>query len=170
MKAAVVDAGPLIHLTEIDGLALLRIFTALHIPDAVWLEAVRPGRVREVDLTELRNVHRHTLPQTQVAQFLQETGLEGLQAGDRECLCLCQHTRLSTLLTDDLSVREAAKRLALTPVGSLGIVVRAYRVGHISLADAERYLSALYDTSSLFVTRVIVDLAIEQLRESSAPS
>lgn len=71
MKAAVVDAGPLIHLTEIDGLALLRIFTALHIPDAVWLEAVRPGRVQEVDLTELRSVHRHTLPQTHVAQFLQ---------------------------------------------------------------------------------------------------
>ena len=73
-------------------------------------------------------------------------------------------------MTDDLSVREAAKQLSLAPVGSLGIVVRAYRVRHISLADAERYLNAFYDTSSLFVTRVIVDLAIEQLRESSAPS
>jgi hypothetical protein len=39
-----------------------------------------------------------------------------------------------------------------------------------SLAEADRYLNALYDTSSLFVTRVIVDLAIEQLRASSAPS
>jgi predicted nucleic acid-binding protein len=93
-----------------------------------------------------------------------------LQTGDVESLCLCQHLQVSTLLTDDLSVREAAKQLSLTPVGSLGIVVRAYRVGHISLADAERYLNALYDISSLFVTRVIVDLAIEQLRASSAPS
>jgi predicted nucleic acid-binding protein len=170
VKAAVVDAGPLIHLTEIDGLALLRIFAALHIPDAVWSETVRPDRVREVELAELRNVHRHTLPQAHVAQFLQETGLEALQAGDVECLYLCQHTRVSTLLTDDLSVREVAKRLSLTPVGSLGIVVRAYRTAHITLADAESYLNALYDTSSLFVTRAIVDLAIAQLRQSSAPS
>jgi predicted nucleic acid-binding protein len=170
VNAAVADTGPLIHLAEVDGLALLRIFAVLHIPDAVWLEAVRPNRVREVDLAELRNIHRHTIPQAQVTQFLHETELEGLQTGDVESLCLCQHSQVSTLLTDDLSVREAAKQLSLTPVGSLGIVVRAYRIGHISLADAERYLNALYDTSSLFVTRVIVDLAIEQLRTSSAPS
>jgi hypothetical protein len=79
VNAAVADAGPLIHLAEVAGLALLRIFAVLHIPDAVWLEAVRPHRVREVDLAELRNIHRHTIPQVQVAQFLQETGLEGLQ-------------------------------------------------------------------------------------------
>jgi predicted nucleic acid-binding protein len=170
VNAAVTDAGPLIHLAEVDGLTLLRIFAVLHIPDAVWSEAVRPNRVREVDLAELRHIHRHTIPQVQVIQFLQETELEGLQAGDVESLCLCQHIQMSTLLTDDLLVREAAQQLSLTPVGSLGIVVRAYRVGHISLADAERYLNALYDTSSLFVTRVIVDLAIEQLRASSAPS
>jgi len=170
VSAAVVDAGPLIHLAEVDGLALLRIFAVLHIPDAVWSETIRPHRVREVDLTELRNIHRHTLPQAQVAQFLQDTGLEGLQTGDVESLYLCQHTQVSTLLTDDLSVREAAKQLLLTPVGSLGIVVRAYRAGHISLADAEHYLNALYNTSSLFVTRAIVELAIEQLRVSSAPS
>ena len=170
VNTAVADAGPLIHLAEVDGLALLRIFAVLQIPDAVWLEAVRPNRVREVDLAELRNIRRQTISPVQVTRFLRETGLEGLQTGDVESLCLCQHIQVSTLLTDDLSVREAAKQLSLTPVGSLGIVVRAYRVRHISLADAERYLTALYDTGSLFVTRVIVDLAIEQLRASSAPS
>jgi predicted nucleic acid-binding protein len=69
-----------------------------------------------------------------------------------------------TLLTDDLSVREAAKRLLMTPVGSLGVIVRAYHRGHIPLVDAERYLIALYDVSSLFVTRALVAIAIEQLR------
>ena len=72
---------------------------------------------------------------------------------------------MSTLLTDDLAVREAAKSLNLTPVGSLGIVVRAYHLGNISLAEAEYCLNALYDVSSLFVTRAIVGLAIEQLRQ-----
>jgi predicted nucleic acid-binding protein len=127
VNAAVADAGPLIHLAEINSLALLRIFAVLHIPDAVWAEAVRPNRVREIDLAELSNIHRHTIPSVQVTQFLQETGLEGLQTGDVESLCLCQHLQVSTLLTDDLSVREAAKQLLLTPVGSVGIVVKAYR-------------------------------------------
>ena len=72
VNAAVADAGPLIHLAEFDGLALLRIFAALHIPDAVWLEAVRPNRVQEVELAGLRNIHQHTITQVQVTQFLQE--------------------------------------------------------------------------------------------------
>ena len=32
---AVIDAGPIIHLTEIGGLSLLRVYSNLHIPDAV---------------------------------------------------------------------------------------------------------------------------------------
>ncbi|HAZ31440.1 MAG TPA: hypothetical protein DCY61_01865 [Dehalococcoidia bacterium] len=67
------------------------------------------------------------------------------------------------LLTDDLAVRAAAKRLSLIPVGSLGIVVRAYRAGHISLSEAERRIAELYDVSSLFATRAIVELAVERL-------
>ncbi|RKY69208.1 MAG: hypothetical protein DRQ02_01715 [Candidatus Latescibacterota bacterium] len=51
----------------------------------------------------------------------------------------------------------------LIPVGSLGVVLRAYRVGHIPLAEAERRIVELYDVSSLFVTPAIVELAIEQL-------
>ena len=120
--------------------------------------------MREVDLAGLSNVHQHTLPPADVAQFVQERSLEALQAGDTECLYLCQHLSISTLLTDDLSVREAARRLSLTPVGSLGVVVRAYHQRDITLDDAERYIMSLYDISSLFVTRALVDVAIEQLR------
>jgi predicted nucleic acid-binding protein len=167
LRAAVVDAGPLIHLTEVGGLILLRLFETLHMPNAVWSETVGRGRVQERDLARLSNVHRHTLPPADVARFVQEKGLATLQAGDTECLYLCQQLPMSTLLTDDLSVREAAKRLALTPVGSLGVVVRAYHRGDIALADAEQYIMALYDTSSLFVTRALVDMAIEQLRQQT---
>jgi predicted nucleic acid-binding protein len=92
--------------------------------------------------------------------------LEHLHDGERECFYLCQQTGVTTLLTDDLSVREAAKRLSLTPVGSLGVVVKAYHLGRISLTDAKRHLADLYDVSSLFVTRAIVELAIERLLPS----
>jgi predicted nucleic acid-binding protein len=112
MSAAVVDAGPLIHLTEIGALPLLRLFETLHLPNTVWSETVERGRVRVVDLAGLSSVHQHTLPPADVAQFVQERSLETLQAGDTECLYLCQHLSISTLLTDDLSVREAARRLS----------------------------------------------------------
>ena len=77
---------------------------------------------------------------------------------------LTRRLRLSLLLTDDLAAREAAAALGLTPVGSLGVVVRGYRLHRASLADAEELIVALHGRSSLFVTRAIADLAIEHLR------
>ena len=74
------------------------------------------------------------------------------------------------MLTDDLAVRKAAKRLKFTPVGSLGVVVKAHQLGCISLADAKQHITALYDVSSLFVARAIVELAIEQLYTRSEES
>ena len=66
-------------------------------------------------------------------------------------------------MTDDMAVREETYRLNLIPIGSLGIVVKAYRLGHIPLNKAKQYIVSLYDISSLFVTRAIVEIAIEQL-------
>jgi len=162
---AVADAGPLIHLTEVGCLSLLRIFDCLAIPDAVWTEAIIQGSVPQTDVLALGVVQRHALSHSSVKQFIGQNSLERLQAGKQECLFLCQHLGIPVLLTDDLAVREAVKQLHLTPVGSLGVIVRAYRVGQFSLADAERHLTDLYAVSSLFVTPAIVELAIEQLRK-----
>jgi len=163
VNAAVADAGPLIHLTEVGGLHFLGIFDALHIPDAVWAETVGRDRVSASDVLRLGIVQRHSMSESEVSGFAQENNLEDLQDGEQESLCLCQQIGVITLLTDDLAVRKAARHLKLTPVGSLGVVVRAYHLGCISLIEAERYMADLYDVSSLFITRTIVELAIEQL-------
>lgn len=161
--AAVADTGPLIHLAEIGCLPLLAIFEELHIPDAVWREAKRPPTIR----SGLTFAKRHTLGRREVARFTTENRLEKLQAGERESLLLCSRLAVPVLLTDDLAVRQRAKALGLTPVGSLGVVARAHRMGRISGDLAEGYLRALARVSSLFVTPAIVDLAIERLRGES---
>jgi predicted nucleic acid-binding protein len=160
---AVADAGPLIHLSEIDCLSLLTIFKALHIPNAVWSETVGHNRVAKDDILSLNIVQQHSLSQSEIIQFAQENSLEELQDGELECLYLCQHIGIPILLTDDMAVREESYRLNLTPIGSLGIVVKAYRLGHIPLSKAKQHIASLYDISSLFVTRAIVEIAIEQL-------
>jgi len=78
-------------------------------------------------------------------------------------LCLSEQ-HVSMLLTDDMAVRDAVKHLHILPVGSLGIVVSAFRRKEITLQEAEHYIAELHDVSSLFVTRTIAELAIEQIR------
>ncbi len=165
MTAAVADAGPLIHLHEIDRLSLLRIFTLLHIPDAVWQETVDQNRLSQAGVLELGNIQPSSLSPAEVDRFILDNCLDDLHAGERQCLYLCQQIQVPLILTDDLAVRDAAKQLQLTPVGSLGIVVRAYRQGLITLTEAELAITQLYDVSSLYVTPAIVELAIEQLHQ-----
>jgi predicted nucleic acid-binding protein len=168
MTVAVIDAGPIIHLAEIDRLTALQVFDDLLLPDAVWNECVPVGRVSSQDLLALSCIRRRTLIPTEVTEFVEKHTLSRLQAGEIECLLLCCQDGVRTILTDDMAAREAASRLALTPVGSLGIAIRAYRLGLLSLHETEMVIADLYDVSSLFVTRPIVEMAIEQLRASAS--
>ena len=160
VERAVADAGPLIHLHEVGQTDLLNLFEVLCIPGAVWAESVDKINVSPL---HFNNGRRHILAASDVNHFVQAHSLSNLHTGERESLCLCNQLDIPLLLTDDLAVREAAKRLCVRPVGSLGIVVRGYKQGVLPYSEAEKILIALYEESSLFVTQTIVEIAIEQL-------
>ncbi|MGB8645684.1 MAG: hypothetical protein WCF84_10630 [Anaerolineae bacterium] len=164
MSIAVADAGPLIHLNEIQGISLLAGFEAILVSSAVWQETVTSGRVSKEVLLGLSAFKRETVAEIPFQEFVQAQSLSNLQRGEQEALYLGAIHAIPIVLTDDLNARGAAKRLNMTPVGSLGIVVRAFYDGRTSRAQAEDHINALYQVSSLFVTRAIVDLAIEQIR------
>lgn len=131
----------------------------------MWLEATEGDRISRHQLVDLKNIRRHSLNQIDLQLFIRKNNIKQLHVGELECLFPCREIDVSLLLTDDPAVREAAKLLMLSPLGSLGIVVGAYRVGLISFAEAEQSIFELYDVSSLFVTRAIVELAVQQLPE-----
>lgn len=144
-------------------MSLLRLFTNLYIPNTVWQEATSSGRVSPAELQALPNIRRCDLSPEGVTQFARGNSLTHLHAGECESLYVCIEDKVSLLLTDDLAVRDAAKSLGLTPVGSLGVIVSAYRVRMITIPVAEQYIFDLQDISSLFVTRAIVELALESI-------
>lgn len=159
---AVADTGPLIHLAEIESLLLLSIFDELHVPEAVRDEAKKPATVQEF----LKSCQIHSLSVSRVTSFIHDQRLQSLQKGECESLCLCEELSIDLILTDDLAVRKIAQKLGLTPIGSLGVIVKAQKLGRISLAEAENLLIRLQDVSSLYVTRAIVEMAIERLQET----
>ncbi len=161
---AVVDAGPLIHLAEVGALRLFRFFEELYLPGAVLKETVGQGRLSEEQILEMKNIQNVSVSEKQVKRFISRFRIEHLHGGEQECLYVCTQQKIDTILTDDLAVRDAAKRLKVLPVGSLGIVVRAYRRGSISMEKGRELIWKLYKSSSLFVTSAIVEMAIEQMK------
>lgn len=63
-----------------------------------------------------------------------------LGIGEASCLVLARLQRL-ILVTDDLAARRFAKDWSVTVTGTLGILIRLVRDGHLMLADANALLS-----------------------------
>jgi predicted nucleic acid-binding protein len=95
--AAVSDAGPLIHLSEIDLLELLLTFDTLLVPETVYTE-VEAGGVPDgvADLS-------YELVEADESRV----GTEELDAGERAAIAVAKE-RSVVLLTDDLAARETA--------------------------------------------------------------
>lgn len=157
MIVAVADAGPLIHLDEIDSLELLSTVDELLIPQTVY-EELDAGSVPETlaaveyDLVE--------------ADEESDAASTALDPGETAALAVAAD-RDAMLLTDDLEARDAAKRAEIEVHGSIGVIVLAYNRGAVSKAEAIELMRALQSETSLFVTEAVVERGIELLEEFS---
>lgn len=82
---AVADAGPLIHLAEIDCLHHLARLSSLHVPDTVWEESTTLGSTGVNVLNAFSNLTRHSVSSTDTLQLVEQQALTGLHRGEREC-------------------------------------------------------------------------------------
>ena len=152
--AAVSDAGPLIHLAEIDSLELLSAFDTLLIPETVY-EEVEAGGVPDgiSDLSyELVEADERSVES------------EELDAGERAALAVAREHEV-ILLTDDLAAREVASDVGVEVHGSLGVIVLGYGRGLLDRGEAASRMRALQRETSLFVTEAVVERGIRILDE-----
>lgn len=168
MPEAVSNSGPLIHLAEIGKFELLDIFSKIYIPRKIYEEVCNAGKPGEKELKKAKNFEIMEVPDEDVAFIRNELKRIRLDIGELQALCLCAKLGKKLFLTDDLEAREAGKELGFEVHGSVGIIARAYKMGMIGLGDAEIALNDLYFASKLFISKAIIDEAIEKLKRSKA--
>ena len=152
--AAVSDAGPLIHLAEIDSLELLATFDTLLVPEAVYKE-VDVGGVPD-GLADLSD--------ELVEADESRVGTEKLDAGERAAIAVAEE-RGVVLLTDDLAAREAASDAGVEVHGSIGVIALGHARRLLDKDEAASLMRALQRETSLFVTEAVVEHGIQMLDE-----
>ena len=134
---AVSDAGPLIHLSWINQLGLLKqIFDEVVVPPAVRDEVLAaPEDTRGLQVIQHFvdaigvSVQIPRRPEVTTAEL---GGVLG--AGEGEAIMLAEEISADFLLTDDAPARAEAMRRGLEVVGSVGVLVQAREIGLISAA------------------------------------
>lgn len=161
---AVSNAGPLIHLAEINCFELLKVFSKVYVPKTVYGEVCIEGKPGERELKNAEDIEVLEPTEGEVKKTEEALSID-LDVGELDALALSNQLGVGVFLTDDLDAREAGKKLGFSVHGSAGVIARAYRKNLIDLADAKKALEDLYNVSKLFITNAIVEKAIEQLED-----
>jgi predicted nucleic acid-binding protein len=159
VSVVVSDTSPLNYLIlcGVDTL-LARFFERVVIPPTVFAELQHPNTPAPVQEWMRR------LPAWVAVQKPGSLDLSlNVDAGELEAICLAQEIRASALLMDDQAGRQAAARLGLPVIGTLGLIEQAAMRGWIDLPQT---LERLRQTNAR-LDPTLIAAALERYRTRS---
>lgn len=152
-ETAVSDTGPPLHLAEIGQEHLLSVFGRVICSEQIQLELARRGVFNRVvvvlgDRLTVANVAQIELDSQQVAL----SGFKVHQA-DLSVAALAARVLPNVVLTDDLELRKGLEVRGHTVVGSIGVLVRAFKAGRFTKAELQAHFDLLFDDSTLYLSK-----------------
>ena len=162
----VCDAGPLIHLDELDSLDLLSDFETILVPEQVWQEVEhhRPNVLAHPDVA----MQRAPVDLSETPSFQTLVRALALDLGEQAALSLMEPNPQAILLTDDPAARLAAESLGYEAHGSLGILLRAIRRQQRSRREVLLILQNLPARSSLYIRPDLLQRIITRVENEIA--
>lgn len=149
---AVSDAGPVIHLHELDAARVWR----------TWNACTTHEVAQELEKHHVPcplKLARANQERTQFFCLKHEIGL-----GEASCIALCTQERIKLIFTDDLSARAAAHAEGIDAHGTIGLLLRAFRDGVLTKEETIRRLREIKTKSTLFITQRLIDQAVDAVQ------
>jgi predicted nucleic acid-binding protein len=155
------DAGPLIHLHELESLDLLADFAQVLIAETVWQETLhhQPSALANKKIPLIRLPDPPSRPPDQ-----QLYDLFALDIGEQAALSLMRLHPEAIFLTDDAAARLAAQSLHYRVHGSIGILLRSLRRGQRTPTEILSLLETLPERSTLHITTKLLQEVIDAVR------
>ena len=157
------DAGPIIHLDEINCINLLNDFEEIILPPSVEREIAlhRPSALTGSSLTVMRQAERLKI----AGKLLTLCQIFSLDAGETEALALMESHPTAIFLTDDAAARFVAEQMRFRVHGTIGILLRSIRRGRKKPEEILQILADLLKKSTLFIKHSLLNEILLQLKQ-----
>ncbi len=155
---AVLDSGPIIHLSEIGAVKAFTILTEVLIPEEVFNET-KNRNIPNSTIAKLNKKHKDISKALTISY--------NLDLGEAEAISLCLQEGVRMLFTDDLDARTIAKHYNLEVHGTIGLLVKSFTFGVFDDKEVIEKLELLRTKSSLFITKDLLDWSVKQIKERS---
>jgi predicted nucleic acid-binding protein len=162
MSEAILDAGPLIHLAELEALDALKDFSALFVPMAVReeVECHQPGALKHPVLSI-----QHVFAPFPSPSLLAMGRALALDKGEMEALSLMDLHPKAIFLTDDSAARLAAEHRGIKAHGTIGILIRSVHKGDRTEQEIIDLLRGLGSRSTLYIRPSLLAEIIQVLEK-----
>lgn len=160
--SAVCDASPIIHLDELNCIALLDDFERILVPQVVQKEVLlhRPHAFEKLNQEIVEFVE--TIPADKVLSSLFR--ILSLDAGERAALAVLQNNPSCIFLTDDAAARLAGSKMGIRVHGTIGIVIRSIRRALMTPDSVIEILYNIPSNSSLYIKPALLQEAIDCIK------
>ncbi len=152
-ETAVSNTGPPFHLAEIGQECQLTLFRRVNISDQVRVELVQRGIFDRIVAALGNCLIVENVSQTELD--LQRVVLSGfkIHQADLSVAALAARVSPEVVLTDDLELRKGLEKQGHTVVGSVGVMVRAFKAGRFTKVELQSCLDQLFDGSTLYLSK-----------------
>ena len=160
---AIADAGPIIHLAELDSLNLLSDFNPLIISKTVHTEISnhRPEALQHPEVV-FKVIDIISPPEPQLLVLSRALSLD---KGEMESLILMQENPEAIFLTDDGAARLAGEGLGYKVHGTIGIILRAIRKKVRIPGEVIELLNNLPEKTTLFLRPTLLEDIIKKIKD-----
>jgi len=165
------NAGPLIALGKLGQLGLLlRLYDQILIPREVYREVVTNGlrlgapEARAVDF--LVNQGSIQVVDVHLPVPLPDWAVP-IDVGEVEVIVLGQHRMADWVLIDNAHARRAAHQAGLLPKGTVGVLLAAFRQGHLSFREFELLIENIKGRPELWISESLCNQALAQARREA---
>lgn len=159
-RICILDAGPIIHLDQMDAFDLIHSLGTVFIPESVVWEAekYRPSIRAKLGSCIVEDVEDIG---PKLASALQSTEL---QTGEVAALAWAEKFGADLFVSDDKSARVVATILGYESTGTLGVIRNAFHMGALKHGEAVALLRSIPVRSTLHVEASLLASVIRSLR------
>ena len=153
MTIAVCDSGPLTHLWQIEMWATLGTFEEIHLAEQVAQEVRAHVPIEDLGQCSaaLARIHEVSQERIDLLAGVAQAGIQ-LEPADLATLALARDVRPELVLTDDLTLRRAVELDGHVPMGSVGVLLRAYKAQILDAERLDRAIDGLFVHSTLYLS------------------
>lgn len=161
----IINASPLIIIGKLNNIEIIkRLYSSIEITDSVYQEVVINGMKKNSRDALIVNEHINNkdikvckLDDKFIEKARKIETIYGIDIGEAETIALALQLNKKEAIIDEIAARETAKAFGIKPIGTLRVLLNAYKSNLITEEEIKELVKEMENSKYRFSPRVLIE-------------